>query len=272
MGEPYLKTLTRRFYRLAMNCLVSSLEEADLKRPAIVFAPHPDDETLGCGGTIIKKRRTGADVQIVFMADGSYTSYDLVSADELRSTRSEEALAASRLLGVEESDVIFLGFEDGKLDENLDAATDRVVEILAREQPLEIFVPYHQDRDPLSDHLAANTIVVSALQVLGQRVMVYEYPVWFWYRFWPWTGRLRTSRLLVKSLGSCWSLLRDFRHSVYTGDVLELKRAALDQHRSQMTRLVNDPRWPILSDVSDAEFLESFFQEYELFYRYRLPR
>jgi LmbE family N-acetylglucosaminyl deacetylase len=37
----------------------------------VVFSPHPDDETLGCGSTIIKKKRLGADVTIVFMTDGS---------------------------------------------------------------------------------------------------------------------------------------------------------------------------------------------------------
>ena len=35
----------------------------------IVFAPHQDDETLGSGGTIIQKKRKGADVKIVFMTD-----------------------------------------------------------------------------------------------------------------------------------------------------------------------------------------------------------
>jgi LmbE family N-acetylglucosaminyl deacetylase len=276
MDEPRLRTQTRRFYRFAMSCLVSVLGQSDITESAIVFAPHPDDETLGCGGTIIKKRRMGADVKIVFMTDGSYVPHHLMSADGLRSVLSGEALAASRLLGVEEGDVVFLGFEDRKLDGNLDAAIGRVVEILSQQRFQEVFVPYRLDGRHNSDHLAANRVVVSALQVLGQRATVYEYPIWFWWRFWPWTGRctperLKTLRFWRTSLALGWSLLRDFRRSVYIGDVLDLKRAALDEYKSQMTRLAPDPRWPVLSDVSDGEFLERFLQDYELFYRYSFP-
>ena len=42
-------------------------------RAAMVFAPHPDDETLGCGGTVVKLRRAGVDVHIVFMTDGRHS-------------------------------------------------------------------------------------------------------------------------------------------------------------------------------------------------------
>jgi LmbE family N-acetylglucosaminyl deacetylase len=258
-----------------MNHLMSELE-TDLGGSAIVFAPHPDDETLGCGGTIIKKRRTGADVKIVFMTDGSYSPDDLMSADELRSIRLNEALAASRLLGIDGGDVVFLEFEVGKLGENLDSAINRVTEILLKQPSREIFIPYYKDKHLLLDHVATNRIVVSALQVLGRKAIIYEYPIWFWWNFWPWTSvytrsRRKTLKFLKKSLASGLSLLRDFRCSVYIGDVLELKRAALDQHKSQMTRLVPDSRWPTLGDVSNGEFLECFFQEHEIFYRYSLP-
>jgi len=39
-------------------------------RRVIIFAPHPDDETLACSGTIIKKIAEGCEVYIVFMTDG----------------------------------------------------------------------------------------------------------------------------------------------------------------------------------------------------------
>jgi LmbE family N-acetylglucosaminyl deacetylase len=255
-----------------MNYLISELDETNMGGAAIVFAPHPDDETLGCGGTIIKKKRAGADIKIVFMTDGSYSPHNLISASELRSIRLDEALAASRLLGVEESDVVFLEFEDGKLGKNLDFAIDRVTEILLKQPSPEIFIPYHKDKDPYLDHRATNRIVVSALQVLGRKAIIYEYPIWFWWRRWPWTSvyisRRKILRFLKKNLVSGLSLLRDFRCSVYIGDVLELKRAALDQHRSQMTRLVPDLRWTTLGDVSNGEFLECFFRDYEIFHRY----
>jgi len=261
----------RQIFRFVVGHLVSELGENDMKRSAVVFAPHPDDETLGCGGTIIKKKRMGADVKIVFMTDGS-SSHNLILADGLKSIRSNEALAASRLLGVEESDVVFLGFEDGKLGENLDPAVARVTEIILEQQPQEIFIPYHKDKDPSLDHRATNRIVVSALQMHRREAIIYEYPIWFWR---PWAGRSVRGQDILRTLkrsavlGS--SLLRDFRCSVYIGDVLDLKRAALDQHKSQMTRLIPDSRWATLGDVADGEFLEWFFQEHEVFHRYSLP-
>lgn len=275
MNKSLLKTQTRRLYRYAMNHLMNELDETNMGGSAIVFAPHPDDETLGCGGTIIKKKRMGADVKIVFMADGSRLR-ELVPANELKSIRLNEALAASRLLGVEKSDVVFLGFEDGELGKNLDSAIDRVTEILLKQQPEEIFIPYYKDKDPLLDHLATNRIVVSALRVHGIKATIYEYPVWFWWRHWPWTSvpihrHRQILRVLKKSLVSGLSLLRDFRCSVYIGDVLELKRAALDRHKSQMTRPVPISRWTTLGDISGGEFLECFFQEHEIFHRYSLP-
>ncbi|MCI0468841.1 MAG: PIG-L family deacetylase, partial [Nitrospirae bacterium] len=37
---------------------------------ALVLAPHPDDETLGCAGTIIKYKKSGALVNCLVMTDG----------------------------------------------------------------------------------------------------------------------------------------------------------------------------------------------------------
>jgi hypothetical protein len=105
-------------------------------------------------------------------------------------------------------------------------------------------------------------------------VEVYEYPIWFW-GHWPWVsaparGLRERARASRNSLVSGLRLLRDFRRCVYVGDVLALKRAALDQHRSQMARLVPGPRWQTLGDVSNGEFLDCFFQDREIFRHYRL--
>ena len=39
----------------------------------LVVAPHQDDETLGCGGLIARKRYEGLPVHVVFITDGSAT-------------------------------------------------------------------------------------------------------------------------------------------------------------------------------------------------------
>jgi LmbE family N-acetylglucosaminyl deacetylase len=275
MDKSFLRLQSRRVCEQLMNYVMVELNEKDLGRSAIVFSPHPDDETLGCGGTIIKKIRAGAEVKIVFMTDGQKSHQHLISESKLKSMRTNEALAASKKLGVEEA-AVFLGFEDGELSKNQNSAIKKVLKILLSQQLHEIFIPYY--KEPLlwsADHLAANRIVLAALQAYGKKVVIYEYPIWYWYH-WPWIsmpiGNL--GRLLVflkDSLVSPLSLLRDFRCSIFVGDVLELKRDALDQYASQMKRIIPDPRWLTLSDISNGEFLECFFQDHEVFRRYVFP-
>jgi LmbE family N-acetylglucosaminyl deacetylase len=260
------------FYNQVLRCISSEYLEKDLAKSAVVFSPHFDDEILGCGGIIIKKERAGSDLKIVFMTDGSKSHSHLIAEDELKTIRASEALAASQSLGLTKDDIFFLDFEEGKLSEYKDSATNKATKILLSQQPDEIFVPYR--REPQlwsSDHLTTNKIVMSALKMYRRQVTIYEYPIWFWYnQLWVGAGTDSAKRALsssILSLISGLNLLKDFRCSIYIGDVLHLKRSALDQYRSQMTRLIADPRWQTLGDVSNGEFLKCFFQEYEIFSR-----
>lgn len=274
MTRSLLRASLCQFYRRVLIRASKEYREEDLKKPAIVFSPHFDDETLGCGGTIIKKKKAGADVKIAFMTDGGKPHSHLIPESEFKQMRARESIAAARQLGLNASEVLFLGFEAKNLNNQIDFAKDRVKEILLRTRPIEVFIPY--GRDPHPDHLMTNRIVTSALQTYDEEVIIYEYPIWFW-DHWPWTNlsvnslksahaRLKkTTDFLTNSIfGPLW-LLMELRYSTYIGDVLELKRAALNHYKSQMLRIVPDPRWPILSDVSDGDFLECLFQEYEFF-------
>jgi hypothetical protein len=113
------------------------------------------------------------------------------------------------------------------------------------------------------------------LQKHGKRVTVFEYPIWSWCQ-WPFVGvALRGGtdgvKALMTTLAFPFRLLQDTTCRLYIGDVLGIKRAALEQHRSQMTRFVPDPNWRTLGDVSDGDFLACFFQEHEYFRRYGYP-
>jgi hypothetical protein len=63
-------------------------------------------------------------------------------------------------------------------------------------------------------------------------------------------------------------LLRDFRWGMSVAGVRERKLAALNEHKSQMTQLIDNPAWLTLNDVSNGEFLANSLRDYELFYRY----
>ena len=89
----------------------------------LVLAPHCDDETLGAGGTIAEARRRGIAVRLVFLTngDGSRSTQIAVDASEMRNNsfqqlaklRQNEAIKAAAALGVDEKNVVFLGYPDG---------------------------------------------------------------------------------------------------------------------------------------------------------------
>jgi len=94
----------------------------------VVFAPHPDDETVGVGGLLFRLAQGHTPLRVVFVTNGDGytraieedldikrpTDADYVALGELR---QREALAALAHLGVPRRSVRFLGFPDGGLAE-----------------------------------------------------------------------------------------------------------------------------------------------------------
>jgi LmbE family N-acetylglucosaminyl deacetylase len=270
VGAAGVQALSRRILRAMLALRRQDMSEEELRRSALVFAPHQDDEVLGCGGVILRKRRLDAEVAVAFLTDGSGSHPDLMPAPEMRRLRQEEARAASDRLGVAKDRVLFLDFKDGELEKHLDAATVRAREVLRTFRPEQVFVPHHQDGPP--DHLATTKAVLAALRVESIRATVYEYPVWMWCH-WPWIGLPGGLRERLVNLRQSFRINRAFlkcRCSVPIGEVLPLKRAALHEHRSQVERLIPDPRWSVLGEVFEGQFLACFFQNREIFYRHDL--
>lgn len=261
------KQLRDRYLKLIDG--IEPLSAEDLAGSAIIFAPHQDDETLGCGGTIIRKRQANAEVKIVFMTDGSQSHHRFVKESELIALRQQEAIEAAKTLKVASEDVIFLGFRDGELSDSATEAIALVRELIRSNQPQQVFVPYIRETHP--DHLATNQIVLTALKDCTPEVAVYEYPVWYWHHF-PWTatGDRDSRRAYLKAsikakLG--WQLIQEFNYRVAIEPVKPLKQQALARHQTQTKRLVDDPCWGLLQDVSDGEWVECFFQNQEIFRR-----
>jgi LmbE family N-acetylglucosaminyl deacetylase len=142
-----------------------------MNKRIIVFAPHPDDETLGCGGTIAKRLNEGYEVLVVVMTDGrhSFLKGLGISSDptpeELKEIRRAEVKRATRILGVPEKNLLLLDFVDGTLDENGAEAQERVMKLLSEEVPSHVYFPYEKDGHP--DHRATNRIVTKAVKELG---------------------------------------------------------------------------------------------------------
>jgi LmbE family N-acetylglucosaminyl deacetylase len=243
------------------------LEPPVLEGAAVVFSPHYDDESLGCGGTLIKRTALGARTKVVFMTDGSRSHRHLMPVSELTRLRKSEAVAAGSRIGLREDDLVHLGHPDGTLAARRDEALDTVAGILADFPPDVVFAPYAGEPPP--DHRATTEIVEAALKRVGLRVPRLQYVVWAWHH-WPrvplrMVSRRHVCRALWDTAADNHRLLRDLNRYVDVSDVLEKKRECVGEYRSQLTRLVDDERWLTLGDVAGGEFLQWFFTPREYF-------
>ncbi len=145
--------------RLAMPALL----ELPPARRVLVLAPHPDDESIGCGGTLAKYAASGASLCVAVLTDGSQGDRELrrmahgsaarVAAEQrLVETRQREAQAAGRILGV--GDMVFLGAPDGRLRGRDPGLLRRLMAIVAAFRPDLLLLPFFGDRH--ADHVAAN--------------------------------------------------------------------------------------------------------------------
>ena len=133
----------------------------------LLFAPHPDDESLGCSILLQRAVRAGAVVRVVYVTDGDDNPWPqrvlerkwrLNGNDRRRwgRLRRTEALAALRVLGMHGSAARFLGLPDQKLSAMLrcggQSALERFAAIIADWEPTDLLVPSISDTHP--DHSA----------------------------------------------------------------------------------------------------------------------
>ncbi|MEQ8315586.1 MAG: PIG-L deacetylase family protein [Gammaproteobacteria bacterium] len=125
--------------------------------PWVVFAPHPDDETFGMGGSLLLAAQQGIDTHVVFMTDGAEGGDGNKQA--LIEKRMEEGRRAADGLGV--TTVTFLAEPDRGLQFN-DRVLQRVIAELDRVHPASVFFPSVLEFHP--DHRVTAQLVWKALQ------------------------------------------------------------------------------------------------------------
>jgi N-acetylglucosamine malate deacetylase 1 len=122
----------------------------------LVLAAHPDDETVGCGGTMSLLADRGTAVTVLFASDGDATVGSPHTAEETGRRRRAEAEAAVAVLG---ATARFAGLPDGRLPERPDELRAAVQAAIDEGQPEAVFVPWfldgHADHRAVSDALAA---------------------------------------------------------------------------------------------------------------------
>lgn len=127
-------------------------------RRVLVLAPHPDDETLGCGGTIARLADAGRQVVVAVATDGEATKGSAISDAATAALRREEVTTAVRILGAEGPR--FLSLPDGGLAGRVDDLAAAVAALVEELRPEAIFLPWFLDGHP--DHRALSDAVLAA--------------------------------------------------------------------------------------------------------------
>ena len=148
----------------------------------LVLAPHMDDETIGCGGTLALHARRGAQITVMFLTDGRNGSSDintLPAEERLRrqqeyiEIRTSEARAALLRLGVNK--MICLDAEDGALSQCTWAA-EKLRDVLRKFQPDLVYVPFYLEEH--ADHRAASQVLLDAVAGTSLQFQCIGYEVW----------------------------------------------------------------------------------------------
>lgn len=200
----------------------------DQRRNVLVIAPHPDDETLGCGGLIALGRQQHQ-FFVVFVTDGSasHPSSKEWSRARLARRREKEAAEALYRLGAKDAARRFLRLTDAAMPQpetlEWDAALRELAAITANFKPDVALLPWR--RDPHCDHRSSWQLASAALRLSRIHPLVLEYAIW------------------LEEYGAPEDWPRKDEASLVRYDissVLAAKQAAVAAHVSQTTTLIRD--------------------------------
>ncbi len=184
-------------------------EKKSLALNILVFSPHPDDDVIGCGGSIAKHIKSGHNVTAVYMTSGTACP-SRYSPEELGIVREKEATDAADILGVQ--NLIFLRYPDGGL-----AYSPEVIAMLEglikQTKPDKIYIPHKNDSH--KDHKMTYQLVCQALaSILQKSLEEWKQPIVLCYEV--------------------WTPLQYVSHKENITDYMPLKIAALQKHASQI--------------------------------------
>lgn len=169
MRSFFARRLERAVDALA-PCPLPRQLELPLNARVLVFAPHPDDEVLGCGGTLALLGQRGCAVKVIVVTDGAGAGTLGPDAAEVR---RRETLAALKVVGVDEAE--FMDEPDGGF-RNSRSFEQRLIAELDRYRPDWLFIPsmldYHRD------HVAASQALHAAWRRWRGQARLFLYELW----------------------------------------------------------------------------------------------
>lgn len=199
----------------------------------LVVAPHPDDESLGCGGLIARLCGAGVPVHIVAVSDGtqSHPGSRRFDAAARRALRQAELVQAAAHLGVPAEQVSAMGLPDGAVPgpghPAFAAAAAQLLRQVETVSAMTILAPWRHD--PHTDHRASHALARCAAEAAqaatGRQRRLLEYFVWT-------AERAAAHEMPQAGQGTAWQL--------DIAGVLPAKRGAIAAHRSQCGDAITD--------------------------------
>lgn len=137
-----------------------------------VISPHPDDESVGCGGTIRRHSLNGDDVTVLFLSSGEQGGHT-AAPETVGPMREREARTACGILGVAAVD--FWRLPDGRLRATSDVVS-RLADHFSRTTPDRVYVTHSSESH--ADHRAAARLARGAADRLRRRPEVLGFEIW----------------------------------------------------------------------------------------------
>lgn len=134
------------------------------KKRILCFSPHPDDEILGCGGSLINASKNGADIGICYLTLGEYGSPKF-SPGKLKTIRKEEALSVCKELGIKKKNIYFVNIPDNQINESDFGSFLYLISIIREFKPDLVYIPHENEN--YHDHSEASKLTQRALDMSG---------------------------------------------------------------------------------------------------------
>jgi LmbE family N-acetylglucosaminyl deacetylase len=214
------------FHRVWRALPVGGLDDVIGSGTCLILAPHPDDESLGCGGLIAACVAAERPPLVVVLTDGagSHRNSRTYPPDRLRAVRAQEVRTAVECLGLSPERVVLLGEPDAAAPHDgpgFDAVVARLAGLIGREAACTVILaPWRHD--PHCDHEAASLAAAAAADITGARHVAY--PVWGW--------TLPAETPVAAPVSTGWRL--------DIAGFLPAKRRAIQAHQTQYGAVITD--------------------------------
>ena len=139
----------------------------------LIFSPHPDDEIVGMGGTLLKYLDEGRSIVEVIFTKGQL-SHPYFKEEIITDIRKKEAGKVAKKIGLKE--VIFLDLNEGSIADKEGRIILQIKKILEKYNPEKVFTLSISETHP--DHRDVNKIVLAAVDFLNKKYPVYTFNIW----------------------------------------------------------------------------------------------